>query len=64
MGCKKNSPCTCCGKSKCICGTKHEMDHSVPGVPETKKTKTLIYPTAVEDMHPLPPMSPGVEVKF
>lgn len=59
MACKKNSPCSCCRHDPCTCSTDLKSD-----VPRTKGSTTLEYPVAVEDRKPLPPMSPGVEVKF
>lgn len=47
MGCKKNSPCTCCGKSNCSCSSSG--DPSL--VPMTKGSKRLDYPKTQEDLN-------------
>jgi hypothetical protein len=39
---------------------KHQMDYSVSGVPETKKSTDLVYPGAAVSG----PMAGGVQVKF
>lgn len=45
MGCKKNSPCTCCGMKKCSCTASG--DPSL--VPMTKGSATMRYPKTQDD---------------
>lgn len=49
-----------CQGACCEPDVKHQMDYSVNGVPETKKSTPLIYPGAAISG----PMAGGVKVEF
>lgn len=66
MGCKKNSPCSCCGEESCSCGAVGDISL----VPMSKGAKKLAYPKTQEDLNRVKRQPKdrypraGVEVQF